>query len=233
MTSTLVVLARAPQPGEGKSRLRRVLPSAAVDAIARAMVADTLAWSCTAGFDRLLVAHRGPADDQLRRAAPGALWVEQPEGDLGARIDAALEAALDGPGDTSVQIGTDSPSLPAALLQAAREALGSAPASLIPADDGGWIALGATRPLRGALSGVPWSSRATGDRTVEALTAAGLPPALLPSHYDIDEAADLLRLVADPAAQDRAPETLAVLGPLLPCLRDAVAAAAQRACDRR
>ncbi|GAC1340196.1 MAG: TIGR04282 family arsenosugar biosynthesis glycosyltransferase [Candidatus Dormibacteria bacterium] len=219
MTSTLVVLARSPQPGVGKSRLRSVLPSADVDAVATAMVVDTLAWASVAGFDRLLVAHRGPVDGLLRRAAPAAIWLEQPEGGLGARIEAAVEGALDAPGSLAVQIGTDSPTLPASLLDAARTALRSAPACLIPADDGGWIGLGVTRRLSGALGAVPWSSPLTCRRTAQALTAAGLTPTLLASHYDVDETADLLRLAADSTAPERAPRTLAAIAPLLGMVR--------------
>ena len=215
MTATLVVLARMPIPGQGKTRLRRLLPAAAVDAIAAAMVADTLAWSTTAaGFDRLLVAYRGTPDALIRSAAPEAVWVEQTEGDLGTRIDAALDHALRA-GGVAVQIGTDSPSLPSRLLDNALETLGSAPAALVPADDGGWVALGVTRSLRGALLGVPWSDRSTGRRTIAALRRAGLPPQVLASHYDIDEPADLLRLAADPGAPQRASRTLAAVRPLL------------------
>ncbi|MFN2450794.1 MAG: DUF2064 domain-containing protein [Candidatus Dormibacteria bacterium] len=225
MTATLVVLARVPLPGEGKTRLRRLLAAATVDAIAAAMVADTLAWSANAeGFDRVLVAHRGAPGLLLRSAAPQAQWVEQAEGDLGARIDAALDKALEA-GGVAVQIGTDSPTLPRGLLDSTLEALDSAPAALVPADDGGWIALGITRPLRGALLGVPWSNRATGRRTIEALRRAGLPPRVLASHYDIDEPSDLLRLAADPGACQRAPRTLAAVRPLLAGLLRAEAAA--------
>lgn len=207
--NVLVVLARVPVPGSGKSRLRSVLGDTAVDLLTHALVADVLGWS-SPSVDTLLVAHEGPAE-LLPDVAPAPRLVAQVEGNLGARIDAAVAAGFAQGAARVVIVGTDCPTLPAALIDAAFAGLSRSPSTLIPALDGGWIALGVDRPLDGALDAVSWSNALTGQQTIDALREHGRPPLLLPPWHDIDEPGDIQRLHWDRARLARAPRTAAVL----------------------
>lgn len=212
MSRILVVLARAPMPGQGKTRLRSHLGDA-VDGITHALVGDTLAWAAAAA-DLLVVAHRGDPT-LLARLAPDALLVEQPNGSLGQRIAAALGIGLRH-GRTIVQIGTDSPSLPSTLLAEAFAATDAAGVALTPADDGGWIASGirrpgdtmvATAPTAFTDPGIRWSTTHTMADTHAALRRAGHEVAVTRGWYDVDTPRDLIRLASDPTARARAPRT--------------------------
>lgn len=205
----LCVLARVPSAGSGKSRLRATLGDATTDRLARAFVEDVLDWPQDVA-DGLLVAHAGPVS-LLPPAGSRAVLVAQVDGDLGDRIAAAVDDGFARGATRVVIVGTDCPTLPAALLAAAFSGLSTAPSTVIPAADGGWIALGVDRPLGRILDGVTWSSARAGKQTIEALRADGRRPLVLPPWYDIDEPADLDRIGAETAALARAPRTAAAL----------------------
>ena len=223
MTDVLVVLARAPQPGEGKTRLRRQLGQwrrTEVDRLVGALTRDTLAWACRS--PEVVVAGRGDAQE-LRRIAPLAHHVTQAGGEFGSRIDGAVDAGFAASGRHRdarvVQIGTDSPTVPHALLDAAFACLRHGDdAALVPALDGGWIAVGVSRPLHGALgaASVRWSTEHAAADTVAALRAAHRRVTVLPPWYDVDDVDGLPRLQRDPAAAERAPRTLAAAMALRP-----------------
>ena len=207
----LCVLARVPSPGTGKSRLRVRLGDAVTDRLARAFLEDVLDWSGTSA-DEVLVAHEGPAA-LLPPCGPAPCHLlRQLPGDLGVRIAAAVDAGFARGASRVVIIGTDCPTLPADILQDAFAGLTHAGSTLVPATDGGWIALGVNRPLWAALDGVAWSTELTGGQTIAALQADGRPPLVLPAWYDVDEPADLDRIRGDPGSLARAPRTCAALG---------------------
>lgn len=209
----LCILARAPSPGTGKTRIRAGLGDAVTDRLTRAFLDDVLDWS-TDAVDAVLVAHDGPAHLLSTERRPRRI-VAQVEGDLGDRIAAAVDAGFEAGASRVVIVGSDCPTLPARLLELAFEGLSSAASTLVPARDGGWIALGVDRPLGATLAGVTWSSILTASQTIAALRADGRPPRVLPPWYDIDEPADLERLRRDPVGPVRAPRTHAVLSALL------------------
>lgn len=70
-------------------------------------------------------------------------------------------------------------------------------AVLGPANDGGWWVLGLRDPLAAAaLHGVPMSTAETGDRTLDALRAAGLRVVLAEPLTDVDTAAEAVAVAA-------------------------------------
>jgi len=208
MNRCLVLLARAPVPGQGKTRLRETLSGPQVDALASAFFHDTVQWSVRVA-GTLLIAYTGPAP-----ALPGvdATVVPQVDGDLGARIDGALAHAFAIGADEAVLIGSDSPDLPEYLLTQCFAELAAADTTLIPADDGGWVAIGARRPLEGCLASVPWSADTTCAETIAALKAADRRPRVLKPWYDVDDVASLQRLSMSLSTEpDRAPRTARVI----------------------
>ena len=224
MSDVLVVLARAPRPGEGKTRLRRALRACHpddVDALVRALAEDTLAWA--SGCDALVVAGCGDPGE-LRAIAPFARHVRQRGASFGARIENAITAGLATGGRSArvVQIGTDSPTLPHALVDAAFSCLHRAhDAALVPALDGGWVANAVARPLRGALASaaVRWSTEHAAADTIAALRAQGRRVTVLPPWYDVDDLDGLHRLQRDRGAVERAPRSLVAATAVAPLLR--------------
>lgn len=220
MSAALVVLMRWPRRGEGKTRLAARLGTGPAHALHRAFVADTLAWPSPR--PRLLaVSPDGAAVTAVRArlAASGAVVVPQACGDLGTRIAAALQAALESHGvDRAVIVGTDSPSLPHRLLLACLDGTGDGGACLVPAVDGGFVALAVSRGgaqrhgLDWLRDGIAWSSERTCAHTVAAAARAGLAVRSTTPWYDVDEVDDLSRLHTDLRCDPgRAPRTLRCL----------------------
>ncbi|RVT49361.1 TIGR04282 family arsenosugar biosynthesis glycosyltransferase [Rubrivivax albus] len=204
MRCAVVVMAKAPVPGQAKTRL---IPALGADGAARVAAAGldaTLAAARDAALGPVLLAAaphaRHPA---LQRWAGQVDTVDQPEADLGARMQAAVQAGLS-LAEAALVVGTDAPALDAARLREAAAALQRAPVVLVPTFDGGYVGVGVhgdawrrQGALRGALfDPLPWSTPAVLSATQARLAACGVTPALLPPVHDIDTPDDLAWLPA-------------------------------------
>ncbi|WP_433502801.1 TIGR04282 family arsenosugar biosynthesis glycosyltransferase [Pseudonocardia halophobica] len=202
--ATLLVLAKAPEPGRVKTRL--CPPASAEEAadVAAAALLDTLDATAAVPGGRTLVAFTGRLAGaarrvELRRALVRAGGIRQRGDGLGERIAAAhADAAARHPGVPTLQVGMDTPQLDVLLLVECVDRLRGADAVLGPARDGGWWALGLRDPRgAGPVADVPMSRADTGERTLHALRTAGLRVALLPELTDVDTAEDARSVAAD------------------------------------
>jgi glycosyltransferase A (GT-A) superfamily protein (DUF2064 family) len=190
-------------PETGKTRLAAAVGAERALGLARAFLGDGAAITREVAMrcDVRAVAFAAGAVE-----LPGWEVRAQVEGDLGARMGAAI-AVADGP---ALLLGTDAPTLPVALAELAWSAVrGGADAAVVPALDGGYCVLAVARPLPELLRDVPWGTADVMAATVA--RAEGLRLVVLPAWHDVDEAADLalLRLTLDGAA----PEGCSVLPP--------------------
>jgi rSAM/selenodomain-associated transferase 1 len=196
----LILFAKTPRLHEVKTRLApQLLPEQALG-FHEAMLADQI---------RFLRSLESDGRD-------GELCVgeeSQGEGDLGARMNRALLRAFAAGRAAAAIIGADAPTLPRAFVEEAFEALsGDADAVIVPADDGGYVLVGAKRPVPALFEGVPWGTPRVVATTRRIAREAGLKLAETASWPDVDVAADLPRLAADLAADpQRAPATLAFM----------------------
>jgi uncharacterized protein len=114
-------------------------------------------------------------------------------------------------------IGADSPDLPAAYLENARQALATADAVLGPSADGGFYLIGLKDCPVGVLEGIQWSHSTTLAATVHKLEQFGMKTVLINPWFDIDSHQDLERLrrqlANDPAAAPRTAELLGRTSP--------------------
>lgn len=210
--NTLVVFGRSPAASTGKTRLRRELDPETADALCRTFFADVLSWPLPAETS-LLLAVTDPLDGLASFATTATVHM-QPDSGFGDRLSDAIDAAFTAGAERVVLVGTDAPTLPRETLAACFDELSDHAATIVPASDGGWVALGVDRPLGDALSGVPWSSERTCRATEKALRRAGRKPRVLAPWYDVDDARSLHQLrgeLADPRAAQRAPRTAAAL----------------------
>jgi uncharacterized protein len=194
---TVLVLAKAPVPGQVKTRLCPPCTPAQAAGIAAACLADTLTavQGCGAGRRVLALAGR-PGPDSGRLTV-----IPQRGAGLGERIAAAFaDTAALGPATGGIlQIGMDTPQITPDLLDHCLATLAGpgVDAVLGPAEDGGWWAMGLRDPAAAALlATVPMSTSDTGRRTEQALREAGLRVALLPVLRDVDHWADALAVAA-------------------------------------
>lgn len=205
------MLAKWPRAGRAKRRLGRTVGSNGATSLAHAFLADTLALSSCCGADEVVVAYAPPAARaSFVKLAPGTRLVAQPRAAFGGRLQSAL-AAGHAAGKRVVLIGTDSPTLPTALVRRGFARLERADCVLGPAMDGGYYLIGAREPLpRSLFASVPWSSDAVVAETLRRARDAGLRVALLPPWYDVDDEAGLARLATDRGLA-RAPHTRTAL----------------------
>jgi len=216
----LIVLAKEPRPGLVKTRLAKGLGDLVAARLFEAFLLDTLEVcraACRASGASLCVSYSpASAADYFQELAPDALLMPQPDGDLGARLAAAVEFVWDRGADGAVLVGSDLPHLEQADLQLALDALASAGAVLGPSCDGGYWLLGLSRPAPGVFEAIDWSTARVLEQTRERLEREGFEVVELPTLFDIDDAADLerLRAVLEHASPERCPRTRSVLSVL-------------------
>ena len=101
-------------------------------------------------------------------------------------------AAMQGP---TLVIGTDCPALTAEHLRAAADALRDAEIVLIPAEDGGYVLIGARAPQPQLFADIAWGTASVVARNARPdIAALGLRCIALDPLWDVDTEADLARL---------------------------------------
>jgi uncharacterized protein len=201
-TNALLVVAKRPAPGRTKTRLTPPLTPEQAAMLYECFLQDTLAIMRQVPDVQPVIAYLPAAEDgYFRQLAPDFELILQEGDDLGARLDNALTHYL-GQGYARVAImNSDGPTLPPTCLAAAFAALdGDADVVLGPCDDGGYYLIGLKRPAPRLLREVRMS---TPDVTADTLALAaeeGLTVVLLPTWYDVDDAASLHHLAREIAA---------------------------------
>ena len=196
--ATLAILAKAPIPGFAKTRLAPLLGAEGAAALHAVLLERTLRTALASGFASVSLWCAPSRDAPFFRAlaARGEVHLhDQPEGDLGDRMLAALEAHLgDGP---VVLVGTDCPQLGAEHLGRIAAALeGGADAAIVPAEDGGYAALGLRRAHPSVFAGVPWGGPDVLAETRERLRRLGWTVHEQPALRDVDLPGDVAWLLA-------------------------------------
>ena len=185
--TSVAILAKAPIPGTAKTRLIPVIGAHAAAVLQERLTARAAATAQAADIGPVTL---WCAPDVTHRSFRelGVTLRLQPEGDLGARMLAAFE---DGP---TLVIGADCPALtPAHLLDAAR-ALEAHDIVLVPAEDGGYVLIGANARRPALFEAMIWSVPTVLADTRARIAALGLKAAELPPLWDVDTEDDLARM---------------------------------------
>jgi glycosyltransferase A (GT-A) superfamily protein (DUF2064 family) len=193
----LLVVAKAPVPGQAKTRLcPPATPEEAAD-IAAAALLDTLDAVFAVPDITPVVAFTGDLAHAARRAEIAealsrAVVIPQRGNDFANRLANAHEDIAKGP---VLQIGMDTPQVTPELLTGAIERLQDLDAVLGHAADGGWWALGLRDPREArALRQIPMSRNDTGDLTYQALSHLRIGH--LPVLSDVDTMSDAVQVAS-------------------------------------
>lgn len=190
--AAVLVFARAPALGEGKSRLG-------------------LAPADAARLQQRLV-RRALLAAREARCGPVELYATRPHrffltlgvrvrlqrgADLGERMERALASARRRHRRT-ILIGADCAGLTSgAIAHAARLLCGATDVVMAPAEDGGYGLIGTRRALPRALfRGMTWGASTVYAQTMRRLAAAGLGSRVLATVWDVDRPEDLPRLAS-------------------------------------
>lgn len=208
----LLIMAKTPQPGAVKTRLCPPLtPGLAAD-LYRAFLRDTIALGAGLPGTTVGVVYPPTADDRALWALlpPGAVaWAQQGEG-LGAGLSGAFARAFAAGYRRVVVMSSDSPTLPATVLDDAFAALADHDVALGPTHDGGYYLIGLKAPQPRLFEAITWSTEVVYRQTRDRAAERGLRVRATAPWPDVDTVADLPALAAQ-CAGGAAPHTAAML----------------------
>lgn len=193
----LVIFAKAPVSGFAKTRLIPALGAEGAAALAQRMLDHTLAHALAAGMQSVVLCMSPAPLDSAWQHVPLPQAVEQTyqgDGDLGARMNRAVERTLALQQGSVLVIGTDCPALTAVQLREAAHQLEKHDAVLIPAADGGYVLIGLRATCPTLFADMAWSTKVVASETLSRMASLGLHVWLGQVLNDIDESADLKHL---------------------------------------
>jgi uncharacterized protein len=115
----------------------------------------------------------------------------QVEGDLGARMKAAIDLTLESY-NKAVIIGSDCPYITKDHIYMAFEALNKADVVIGPALDGGYYLLGVNNTIPAIFEAIEWSTETVFDHTIDKLFSLRKSVQLLERLNDVDHYSDYL-----------------------------------------
>jgi uncharacterized protein len=203
MSVAVAIVCKTPTPGKSKTRLSPPLQPEECAEISSCFIQDlantisNLVAEGVATGHALYTPHG--SEDALRRLLPAGFGLTaQADGDLGARLLQGTIDLLANGHEGVILVNSDSPTLPLSILRDAVAAVRRENCVVLsPAFDGGYTLIGLSTAHARLFDGIPWSTSDVYQLTLARAQAIGLPVALVPGWYDVDDAASLDMLEKD------------------------------------
>jgi uncharacterized protein len=209
----LVIMAKAPRPGEVKTRLTPSLSPQAVATFYSCLLDDTLVLARSLCDVEIAIMCPDSDVGELAQLAGSQTSVVAQKGDgLAAGLTSVFAHFAESQPRQVIAFNSDSPHLPRSVLEDAFETLAFHDVVVGPTHDGGYYLVGAKafHPTLFANDGMSTSSAL--DRLLSRARSLELTVGYAQPFYDVDVADDLSRLAAElRLAQARAPRTAAWL----------------------
>jgi rSAM/selenodomain-associated transferase 1 len=192
---TLVIMAKAPRAGSVKTRLAKSIALPAVTELYRCLLNDTIALA--QALDRVDVAIMCPASDveDLSRSVAQTVRVMPQTGQGLAAGLACVFAHFTNPGyQRVIAFNSDSPHLPASILESAFDVLETCDLVVGPTHDGGYYLVGAKASHPDLFSNDGMGTANALEALLTRARALRLSVHLTDPFYDIDVADDLTQL---------------------------------------
>ncbi|SEA24299.1 hypothetical protein SAMN05660420_01569 [Desulfuromusa kysingii] len=195
-SSALLIFSKYPVLGKAKTRLIPALGAEGAAQLHRRLAEHTLKTARTTCAERcncnLTVHYTGARLKDFRSWLGSDLeYKVQPDGDLGARMQAAFKTSFDHHHNYVIGLGTDVPGLTPELIQHAYTCLGDYDIVIGPALDGGYYLLGMKSPRPELFAHIDWGTDQVYRQTREICTRLELSVYELPHLSDIDLPEDL------------------------------------------
>lgn len=188
----IVLFARAPVLGQVKTRLHPFLDPESILRLYTCFLNDSIRKiSGVKSADPFIGVYPSDSSGYFSRLQEFPVQVFVQDGkDLGERLSNAFQERFNEGYERVAVIGSDSPSLPIAVIE---QALSSEKDFTIgPSVDGGYYLIGmAGRKPVGVFEGVSWGSDKVLAQTLERVGKSGCSLELLPPWYDVDRPEDL------------------------------------------
>jgi hypothetical protein len=200
-------MAKAPRPGKVKTRLSPPLTPDQASALNICFIRDTaenIQQVTEASNSVGLVAYTPVGEESaFDGLLPSGFQLLPQRGDgFGERLLYASEDLFSCGFSAVCLIDSDSPTMPQEALLQAVERLSRAGDRMVlgASDDGGYYLIGLKRPHHRLFEQIDWSTERVFEQTRERARQIGLGAELLPTWYDVDDAATLQRLQRELAA---------------------------------
>jgi rSAM/selenodomain-associated transferase 1 len=197
----IAVMARAPQPGQVKTRLVPPLSFERAAELYQCLLLDKLQQVAEIpGVDPYLAYTPIEARPSMLALLPERFTlIPQAGSTLGDRLHRLSAILLERGHPATLLIDSDSPTLPTPYLLDAMAQLQRVTTDLVlgPTDDGGYYLIGLKRPCRALFDNIPWSGPTVLTDTLRRAATQRLQVAMLPSWFDVDTPDDLARLRRD------------------------------------
>ncbi|MFZ0521526.1 MAG: TIGR04282 family arsenosugar biosynthesis glycosyltransferase [Candidatus Acidiferrales bacterium] len=210
---TLVVMAKAPRPGMVKTRLTNSLSVEAATEFYRCLLDDTIVLAQSLKGVKVSILCPAPDREDLVQLVRGEVDVVAQKGDGLAAGLTSVFAHFTAPGaQRVVAFNSDSPHLPASILEGAFEALTDHDVVVGPTHDGGYYLVGAKAAHPALFDGDGMGTKSAFDGLLARARGLQLSIGFTDPFYDVDVEGDLTRLAAElRLAPARAPRTAAWL----------------------
>lgn len=211
LNRTLAIMAKAPQAGMVKTRLTQSLPLAAVTELYCCLLEDTVALAQSLRGIQVAVMCPAPDVDELARLLGNAVQIVPQKGEgLAAGLTSVFAHFAAAGRDHVVAFNSDSPHLPASVLENAFHALTEHDVVIGPTHDGGYYLVGANAAHPTLFENDGMGTRNAMEQLLARTRLLKLSTGFTDSFYDVDVAGDLIQLAAElQLAPQRAPRTAA------------------------
>ena len=192
----LVVVAKAPVPGEVKTRLHPQLTIDEATDLYRCFLQDRIKEIGRLTEIDLAISYTPEESKEYfsRFITNGFHLFPQRGKNLGERLSNIFKDKLADKYDAVSIIDSDTPDLPRSIVQQSFQLLLSNGVDAVfgPCDDGGYYLVAMRRPQPDLFQHIPWSTEAVLAATLERASAIGLKAELLPRWNDLDTFEDLI-----------------------------------------
>jgi len=187
-----------PERGEVKSRLSRSLGEEIATDLYRCFIEDLLEKLAQGAYRFRMAFHPEGKEHEIREMfGSGFSSMPQKGKDLGERMKHAFIRCFSEGFRSVVVIGSDSPDLPARIIEKSFLALEDHDAVIGPSADGGYYLIGFTRETFNpdVFTGLAWGTETIYQETMDILHKAGTLAHILPVWQDVDRPEDITILI--------------------------------------
>jgi rSAM/selenodomain-associated transferase 1 len=192
-------MAKAPRPGEVKTRLCPPLSHREAAELYRCFLLDKIAQVNTLRWATPVVSY-SPEESRsvFEDLTPAHFLLIPQRGDgLGVRLLSTFDQLFQQGYRQVMVIDSDTPTLPTAYLEQALGFFADRQTDVVlgPTDDGGYFLIGLRQSYPALFQDMPWSTAQVTPETLRRATQYGLTVACTASWYDVDTPDDLTRLL--------------------------------------
>jgi uncharacterized protein len=197
--SAVAIMAKAPEPGQVKTRLCPPLSHREAAQLYQCFLVDKIAQVNGLQEAAPVVSYTPdeskPAFKDL--APPHFALIPQRGDDLGARLLFTFDQLFRQGYTQVIVIDSDTPTLPTAYLEEALRLIAAHENDVVlgPTEDGGYYLIGLRQAHRELFERMPWSTSQVFPETRRRSQQSGLTVTCTESWYDVDTAEDLTRLM--------------------------------------